>query len=95
MYVSWSPSASDAPLGAHVIVEVAVAFAGDNDAAVTIGVLFAIVTVGEAEDSALVTLPSLANAVQDTESPLLNLARDSVAVDDGPLVELVPAAVRM
>ena len=61
--VNLSPSASLAVV-AQVNVEPTVADLGLMVAAVTVGVLFEIVTVVDAADSALVAVPSLAKAVQ-------------------------------
>ena len=94
-YVSLSPSASAPPLCAHVNVVPAKALEGLSVALTTVGVLLAIVTLAEADDSELVAVPSLAKAVQETESPLLYLPNESELADDGPEVEVEPAAVRI
>ena len=64
VYVSLSPSTSAAPSGAQVNVEPTVAVFGVNVAPRTVGAVLDIVTMFEAPDSALVSVPSSANAVQ-------------------------------
>jgi hypothetical protein len=91
VYVILSPSASEAPSGAHVNVAPVFAVRGDNVAAFTVGAVLAIVTILDFADSLLEAVPSLAITAQDNLSPTPGFAEVKVLPFVGPYTVETPA----